>query len=487
MSLAALCASLLLMAGAAAAAEPPLHYRVTLDGSPSIAVRVAWSGALPPGARFVVPRSVPMGYGEAPYDRYYGGMRGRDAQGGLVAMRRDAAMGPASPRFAFGKDAASEQGDAARAVALEYTVDLAALERENLQASDVSIARPRFTGLLGYSVFGFFEGRENQAAALEVQAPPGWPVFLTLSPDPQMRPPARAAAANFYELADSQVLAGPDLRVELVASAVPLYVATFAEAPIDNRLVVRLADEALRAVSTWFGGAPPFAHYTLSEWRIAPLSPLHAYDMGMEHLVGMTSVQSSASAPITETRRRLFYAHHMAHAWIPKRAYGTGYYPQQWEWAPLIDTIWFSEGFAQYAAIDAIAQSLAPAIGDDYRDGAVAVRFRETLLATPAPIARLELAELSRIASSRYSADFRLGMNVFARGGLMAVEMDALIRARSGGARSLRDALRAVVAWSAKAQRPFSVAELWDTCRDATGVDVTPVYERWKGAQPASF
>ena len=283
------------------------------------------------------------------------------------------------------------------------------------------------------------------------------------------------------------MLAGPDLRVARVASAVPLYVATFSETASDNRLVVRLADEALRAVSTWFGGVPPFAHYTLSEWRIAPLSPLHSYDMGMEHLVGMTSVQSSANAPITETRRRLFYAHHMAHAWIPKRAYGAGYFPHQWEWAPLIDTIWFSEGFAQYAAIDAIARSLAPATGDDYRDGAVAVRFRETLLATPAPIARLSLDELSRIASSRYSADFRLGMNVFARGGLMAVEMDALIRARSGGTRSLRDALRAVVAWSEKAQRPFTLTELWATCREATGVEVTPVYERWKGAQPASF
>ena len=423
---AALCTSLVLTSGAAAAAEPTLRYRVTLDGSPTIAVRIEWSGTLPRGARFVVPRSVPMGYGEAPYDRYYGGMRGRDAHGGIVAMRRDAAMGPPAPRFAFGKDAASEGGDAARAIALEYTVDLAALERENLQASDVSIARPRFTGLLGYSVFGFFEGREDEAVALEVQAPPQWPVFLTLAPTLEARLPARAAAANFYELADSQVLAGPDLRVAKVASAVPLYVATFSETASDNRLVVRLADEALRAVSTWFGGVPPFAHYTLSEWRIAPLSPLHSYDMGMEHLVGMTSVQSSANAPITETRRRLFYAHHMAHAWIPKRAYGAGYFPHQWEWAPLIDTIWFSEGFAQYAAIDAIARSLAPATGDDYRDGAVAVRFRETLLATPAPIARLSLDELSRIASSRYSADFRLGMNVFARGGLMAVEMDAL-------------------------------------------------------------
>ena len=40
------------------------------------------------------------------------------------------------------------------------------------------------------------------------------------------------------------------------------------------------------------------------------------------------------------------YAHHMAHSWSPKHAYGTGYLPFEWEAAPLIESIWFNEGFA---------------------------------------------------------------------------------------------------------------------------------------------
>ena len=49
------------------------------------------------------------------------------------------------------------------------------------------------------------------------------------------------------------------------------------------------------------------------------------------------------------------FAHHMAHAWVPKRAVGTGYFPFQWELAPVLDSIWFAEGFGQYAAIMAVA------------------------------------------------------------------------------------------------------------------------------------
>ena len=49
---------------------------------------------------------------------------------------------------------------------------------------------------------------------LEVVAPPDWPVFTTLAP---RAPPAVAhasgEAADFYELADSQLAMGPGLSV----------------------------------------------------------------------------------------------------------------------------------------------------------------------------------------------------------------------------------------------------------------------------------
>ena len=54
---------------------------------------------------------------------------------------------------------------------------------------------------------------------------------------------------------------------------------------------------------------------------------------------------------------RFNFAHHIAHSWIPKRAYGEGYLPLTWEMAPLIDTIWFNEGFGRYVAIASLAEA----------------------------------------------------------------------------------------------------------------------------------
>ena len=46
-------------------------------------------------------------------------------------------------------------------------------------------------------------------------------------------------------------------------------------------------------------------------------------------------------------------------------------------------------------------------------------------------------------------------------------------------ARSLRDALRYLVAWTAKEQRAFTVEELPALIQTATGVDTREVIEEW--------
>jgi len=86
---------------------------------------------------------------------------------------------------------------------------------------------------------------------------------------------------------------------------------------------------------------------------------------------------------------------------------------------------------------------------------------------------------LSREASFLYAEDFRTGMNVFARGALMAAEMDDRIRSQSEGKRCLRDALRWLLRWSAQNQKPFHVEDLPRYFATATGVDVTDILERW--------
>ena len=162
---------------------------------------------------------------------------------------------------------------------------------------------------------------------------------------------------------------------------------------------------------------------------------------------------------------------------MPKRAYGHGYFPFQWELAPVLDSIWFAEGFGQYAAIMALAHGTPDPAA--FREGMLNRRFRPNLANAPAFLKRLSLVDLSRVASTRYAEDFRTGRLVFSRGGLMAAAIDDRIRSESKGAHSLQDALKFLVAWAARERRAFANDELAGLIKQGTGVETAPVIAEW--------
>lgn len=458
-------------------AQQPVVYslRYTAPGEKRVSVRIELQDAGPGRQTLVIPRAVPMGYGDEPYDRFVENVRANSPAGDALPVAREE-----GPRWLLGR-AESRVGSVA------YEVNLEQMEREILSGGDSSRTREGYVSLLGYSVFGYIEGLEARPALLKISVPPGWPVLTTLAP--QAPPPAGAAlaeAANYYALADSQVVMGPRAHIEKIETQPPLYFVLYSESPAGAAVVSAEAAEAFRRTVAYFDSAP-FLHYTvLLEW-LAPLSPRHNYQFSLEHLESATfclaaSQALEASAGDAERRRaRYNFAHHMAHAWIPKRVYGEAYFPFLWEASPVIDTIWFSEGFAQYAAIEALAAGLANAERSVYRGRMMDARFRGPLSAMPAWLRRMPLVELSRIASTRYAADFRTGQTVFSRGALMAAEMDERIRQRTSGAKSLRDALRFLVAWSGREHRAFRVGEFPELVRQGAGVETSDIVERWLG------
>jgi predicted metalloprotease with PDZ domain len=463
---------------AAAVASPPqaVAYRVEIARAPRLRVDLELPRALACPRSLVMPRAIPMGYGEAPYDRFLSALEAFDPQGRPTAVERGE-----GPRFTL---CASGQS----LLRLHYEIDLARMEDAVLSASDASRWRDGYVSLLGYSVFGFVLGLETTPVTLEVRAPDEWPVVSTLAPSlPAPRGRVSASAADYYALADSQVIAGPRaLWRRLRTDPTPVFLGLYSESEgeVDVDGLGRLASEAFEAVAAYFGSRP-LAHYTLLQEYLRPRSPAHRYGMSMEHLESATLVlaadQALRATADESTRVRVLYnfAHHVAHAWVPKRCYGPGYFPFQWELAPLLDSIWFSEGFGQYAAIGALASRLPPPQGAQFRDRLVERRFRQSLAEAPAFLRALPLVELSYVASTRYGEDFRTGRTVFSRGGLMAAEMDEEIRRRTDGRKGLRDGLRALVAWSARERRPFAIADLPARLQEATGVDVRGIYDRW--------
>jgi predicted metalloprotease with PDZ domain len=457
------------------AAPPELSYSLAYrEARPGlVSVRIDLPSASPGARVLVIPRAIPMGYGEQPFDRFVTSVAAFSSGGSALPVERSE-----GPRWLLGA--------ADSAVArVEYEVDIAGMEREIVAASDTSKARPGYLSLLGYSLFGYVEGLEDSAFRLDLDLPESWPLLTTLAPQlplPKGRHSARGR--NFYALADSQIVAGPRLEVRALGTEPPAYFALYAEGETDVALLSGLAERALSRTVSYFGEVP-FSHYTVLQELLEPLSERHRYGFSMEHLDSATfylAKDAGLTATSSESdRARVLYnfAHHFAHAWVPKRAYGRGYYPFTWELAPILDTIWFSEGFAQYAAIEAIADGLPEAEAKAYRQNLLERRFRQNLESAPAFIRRMPLVELSRVASTRYSEDFRTGRTVFSRGGLMAAEIDDRIRQETRGTHRLRDALRHLVSWSRKNERPFEIEELPSIFEEATGVDTREIFDWW--------
>ena len=472
---------LIVVTSAAAAAAQPApaavsyEFRYAAGGDDTVSVSLAWDVPLDDARALVMPRAIPMGYGEQRYDAFVSDLSATSASGATSVPAREE-----GPRWRL----------AAGTTRVTYRVDLRRLEREVHAASDQSRVRDGYLGALGYSVFAFVDGFEARPVRLRVQGPPGWPVVSTLSPRwPVAATSMDTTADDYYALADGQIVMGPKVELRRLATVpVPLYLVSYAEGPVDLDRVARLATTAFTRVVDYFGTVP-FAHYTLHQELLTPISPAHEYGMSMEHL-GSSTYYLAASAGLTaastaaDDARVLYnYAHHIAHAWVPKRAYGHGYFPFQWELAPVLDSIWFAEGFGQYAAIVAVGTGAPnPAA---FRAGMLARRFQTNVTSAPAFLARLPLVELSRVASTRYAEDFRTGRLVFSRGGLMAAAIDERIQSATEGAKSLRDALRYLVAWTAREKRAFTLDELPGLFREATGVDVRTVVDAWLQPLPA--
>ncbi|MBI3450367.1 MAG: hypothetical protein HY049_15810 [Acidobacteria bacterium] len=460
--------------GAAAAVAYRLRH---VAGSCTVHVEIAIPDDAPGAADLVMPRAIPMGYGIQHYDRHVSGVTGAAAGGTPGPLERS--EGPRwRPR--------------APVSTIAYDVDVAAMEREILAGSDASKCRDGYLGLLGYSVFGYVDGLEDRPITLEFIGSAEEPVFTTLAPAaPPPRGRATAKAADYYALADSQILLGSGFDAVRVEGGAPaLFVAVHAEAEVDRPRLGAMARRALDQLVAYFGPAP-FDHYTIVFDVLKPITPAHEYGFAMEHLESSTfGVGTSADdlrglspgAPDDATAVTEFWiAHHVAHAWIPKRGAGEGYFPHTWETPPILDSIWFAEGFGQYVAIDAQADALPDGERAAFRARRVRLRFRKSLETAPTFMLRMPLVQLSRVASTMYGDDFRTGRTVFSRGGLMAAEMDEAIRSASAGSKRLRDAMRAIVARSAHGAPGFGTVEFPDLIRQATGVDVRAIFEKWLG------
>lgn len=445
-----------------------LHYTLTYTDSSAESVRITIkpAAALPTPVVFIMPRSVPGNYGVTKYDAFVEELTANGIDGSKTAFIKNSY---GAPRWEC-------RDSNIRVRSISYVINLKKMDEQLHAASDKSIIRPGFAGLLNYSVFGWIENHAGDAVTCTIRSFASWPIFSTLCPSGT---PARGmlefTATDYYTLADAQTYLGPSFRVREYPALVPLFVADYTEGAMGYMDDYAWEETTSMKILNDYFGKIPFPCYTVLFRETVPASGDDPGNFGMEHLqsstfFGDTSGIHAAKADEKVLWRRLpGYLHHMAHAYIPLRCYGDTYRPYVLEIPPVIHNIWFNEGFMWYLVYDTLKQQ------DWLRF------FKSSVYNGPADICNMTLTQLSETASTQYAEDFRLGTAVFSRGALMAAEINDYLLGHTGGRVSMRTVYRNLYEWAERNRRPFTMDEFPKLLKEATGLDVSEIYRKWQG------
>ncbi|MGB4771695.1 MAG: hypothetical protein WBP58_09555 [Chitinophagaceae bacterium] len=415
-------------------------------------------------AAFIMPRSVPGAYSVIKYDDFVDHIGALNSSGELVKMHKDDNGAPRWYVIDTNKNI----------TAIRYVVDLDKMEHQ-LECADASIVRPRFVGVLNYSILGWLEGTDRQPVKCTVRGVNQWPIFTTQQPSiPKGADSISFNVADYYTLADGQLFIGPGLRVKKYEGLVPLYIASYSQTG-DEYLddYGKQGMMSLEILKDYFGELP-FKEYSILLRKALPLEPGIVPAFGMEHLQSSTFFGDSSGFrwgpmdPKMLLETMPTYLHHMGHAFLPLRCFGDAYRPYVKEIPPIVRNIWFNEGFTWYITYEALKSARWERIF-----------YNNTYKADP-QIRAMGLEELSQQASLMYSADFRLGRAVFSRGASMAMEMNALIKKETAGKKSMKDVIRFLYDWSKENKRPFTMQEFPQLISKAAGVDLLGLYNKWQ-------
>lgn len=439
-----------------------LSYKDSSSSRLKILIQPAKSLTTP--VSFVMPRSIPGGHDIFVYDQFIENIYAVTISGERLALIKDVND---APRWNY-----PDSGK--QILHIEYEVNLNKMERR-MSAGDASIIRPGFAGILNYSVFGWIDGTVQETGSCTINTFPNWYIFSSNQPAAQ---PANGTfgfkIGNYYALADGQIFLGHNFRIKEFEGLVPLFVASYCQTG-DEYLddYGKQGMMSMGILKDYFGELP-FRRYSLMLRRALPLDPVTAPALAMEHLQSSTffgdttGMRKEPMSPQQLLATMPTYLHHMSHAFIPLRCYGDKYRPYVMEITPIINNIWFNEGFMWFLAYDTLKL-------ERMKTG-----FLNSVYKTSPLIKKMSLQELSQTASTMYGADFRIGRSIYSRGALMAIEMNDYLKEKSNGKKSMKDVFRYLYNWAKENKRAFTMDEFPQLINKACGIDLNSIYKKWQ-------
>jgi len=249
--------------------------------------------------------------------------------------------------------------------------------------------RVGYTFLNGAALFLRVEGSARRAHRVRLRLPAGWRVAWALREEPG----GTWLASDLFELIDEPAMLGTAFRSEPAAPALMVHV--HSDGPDGPDVHVKALAEAAR-----------LGLKAVESLRLPPLGPpyhvfFELYGAGtpqrlgwaQEHGFSFHGVDAAGGTRELTPGLAYHFAHHMLHAWLPRRLFTDRLRPdRQLEGAPTA-AIWFAEGFAQYLALVGLART--GAFGREDALARMQLRFgrpvREAAPGEPISLAALSL------------------------------------------------------------------------------------------------
>ena len=302
----------------------------------------------------------------------------------------------------------------------------------------------------------YWRTRKELPAHVVFTVPEGWTVASGLDPTPD---PRTFVAKNADWLIDCPVLMGKLDYWSFTVRNIPHRIVLDAagrDLKTDGAKVVDMHRRVVEAAADLMGGLP-YDHYSFL-W-------VGGGGGGLEHLTSTTCGCDARAFVTTPETYAGLTAHEHFHAWNVKRLRPAALGPFNYDGPVRTKSLWWAEGITNYYTNIITARA-------GFVDEAGFVKSYEGL------IGRFVRNEASRIISPEeaswtvWDGPYMAGpISYYDQGEILGLLMDLEIRGRTGGMKSLDDALRHLRRLSSGA-RGFQSEELVAGILDATGVDL---------------
>jgi predicted metalloprotease with PDZ domain len=307
-----------------------------------------------------------------------------------------------------------------------YARDLSV--RTNFVDADIAV-------LNGAATFVTAAGGESLAHEVALVPAAGWSASVTALPAHPGGGAHHYLASDYDALVDAPIVAGNPAVDEFAIDGVRHRVATFLhDARWDNQAVTRDIETLARTQARFWGGMP-YQGYVF-------LGVLGGGGGGLEHR-SSTLMLGSPLQTRKERRRWLGLAsHELFHAWNVKQLRPLGLGPFDWDAEVYTRSLWVVEGLTSYYG-DLLLRR-AGLIDDEQYLGELSRRV-EAVQSAPG-------RKVQSLAQSSYDAWIELyrpdensantTISYYQKGAVVGFLLDAEIRRRTGGRRSLDDVMR---------------------------------------------